>query len=354
MKLESQKILKTLNPNKVWVPVLFGLGIVFFMLYSDPELTTDKLRLIFDASWSWVLVALLVLVIRDAGYMYRNRMITDKELSWTSCLYVTILWEFASAVTPSVVGGTAVAVFIYLKEGLNLGKSLAYVLLSAILDNLFFVLTAPIALILAGGHIFPENLRIDSALGNNLKVLFFVSYGLIATYTLIMSYGLFIKPRAFKWFLLKVTSWRLLRRWRKGAYEHGNEIILASAQLTGKGAGYWTKIIVATIVIWSARYLLLNALIAGFTETNLLDNFIIFARQIIMWIVMLVSPTPGSSGTAEYFFNEFFYDFLGDHTLVNGILWRIMTYYPYLIAGAIFLPRWIKRVFFKKRELAAK
>ncbi|MGB3585471.1 MAG: TIGR00374 family protein, partial [Tunicatimonas sp.] len=59
---------------------------------------------------------------------------------------------------------------------------------------------------------------------------------------------------------------------------------------------------------------------------------------------------PGSSGTAEFFFNQFFYEFLGDYTIVTNILWRMLTYYPYLLLGAIFLPRWIKRVFFDKKE----
>jgi hypothetical protein len=30
----------------------------------------------------------------------------------------------------------------------------------------------------------------------------------------------------------------------------------------------------------------------------------------------------------------------------------MITYYPYLIAGVIFLPRWINRVFFKEVKTA--
>ena len=33
MKLDNKKIFQTLNPNKVWVPILIGLAIIFAMFY---------------------------------------------------------------------------------------------------------------------------------------------------------------------------------------------------------------------------------------------------------------------------------------------------------------------------------
>ena len=72
-----------------------------------------------------------------------------------------------------------------------------------------------------------------------------------------------------------------------------------------------------------------------------------------MWIVMMISPTPGSSGTAEFFYGQFFEQFLGKYTFVTSIVWRLLSYYPYLILGAFFLPRWVRQVFFnKKKELS--
>ena len=119
MKLDNKKIFKTLNPNKVWVPILIGLGIVFGMFYFDPSVDAQTLKGVFDASAPYVILAILVIIFRDAGYVYRIREITQRELTWTRSIYVIILWEFASAVTPSVVGGTAVAIFILNKEGIK-------------------------------------------------------------------------------------------------------------------------------------------------------------------------------------------------------------------------------------------
>jgi uncharacterized protein (TIRG00374 family) len=350
MKLDNKEIFKTLNPNKIWVPVLIGLGIVFYMFYSDPSINSQSFKDIFDASVFSILLALLFVFLRDLGYVFRIREITDKQLSWTRSIYVIILWEFASAVTPSVVGGSAVATFILNKEGIKLGKALAYVMMTAILDNLFFVILAPIILFFAKDSIFPDTQLMELKMGSSLEYLFWVSYSLYAIYSFLMAAALFYRPRVFKWLLLKIFSIKGLRKWKYNANEYGDQIIEASKQLKGKTAKYWSLIIGSTIFVWSARYLMLNALITAYSSVSFSEHIVIFARQIIMWIVMMISPTPGSSGTAEFFFAQFFEQFLLGYTFVTSIIWRMFSYYPYLLLGAIFLPRWVKQVFFLKKK----
>lgn len=350
MKLDNKEIFKTLNPNKIWLPVIIGLGIVFYMFYSDPSIDAETLRGVFDASAPSILLALLFVFLRDFGYVYRIRELTDRHLTWGRSLYVIVLWEFASAVTPSVVGGSAVAAFILNKEGIKLGKALAYVMVTAIMDNLFFVIAAPIILYFAQGHIFPDSRVLELKIGSSLLYLFWLSYSLYAIYSILMAAGLFYRPRVFKWILLKLFSIRWLKKWKYNANEYGDQIIEASRQLKGKNARYWAVIVSSTIFIWSARYLMVNALVTAYNSVSITEHAIIFARQIIMWIVMMISPTPGSSGTAEFFFAQFFTEFLTGYTFVTSILWRILSYYPYLLLGAIFLPRWIRQVFFVKKS----
>ncbi len=349
MNIDSDKVLKTLNPRKVWVPVVLGIGFVVAMMLLDKDLTADKLLLISDAGGGPMLLALLIIFCRDAGYIYRIRQISGKQLSWVSSLFVIILWEFASAVTPSVVGGTAVAVFILYKEGIKLGQAVAYAMLSAILDNMFFVVAAPIAIFLSQGQAFPGIAAVNFEFGGSLEAVFYISYALIAVYTFAMAFALFVKPRAFKWLLIKATSIGYLKRWRHGAVNRGNEIILASRQFKGKSLKYWVSISLATLFVWVARYFTLNAVISAFADLTFDQHMLVFGRQIVMWITMLISPTPGSSGVADILFPQFFMVFLADYTLIAGMLWRMVTYYPYLILGALVLPRWLQRVFVKKK-----
>lgn len=350
MDISNQKIFKVLNPKNIWVPIIIGLGIVTFLFYQDPNITKENLSLIFDAKVSAVIIAFVVLIARDAGYVYRIKAITNNELTWSKSLYIIILWEFASAVTPSVVGGTAIAVFVLSAEGIKFGKSLAYVMLTAILDNLFFVVAAPIVMFLTEGKIFPDITAADLQIGNSLQFFFYLSYGLMAIYTLIMAYGLLVKPRAFKWFLLKLTSIKFFKKWKEKANNYGDDIILASQEIVGKNFKYWAIISGSTIFIWCARYLMLNSLVTAYADISIPEHMMIFSRQVIMWMIMLISPTPGSSGTAEYFFTQFFSEFLDKYTFVSAIFWRLMSYYPYLLVGAVILPWWLKKVFFNKKK----
>ena len=97
---------------------------------------------------------------------------------------------------------------------------------------------------------------------------FLISYLLIAIYTSVFVYGLFVNPRGLKWMLVKIMSIRLLRRWRKGTIKTGNDIILASKMLKGHDFNYWSKIALSTLFIWVARYFMLNCLIAGICGTR--------------------------------------------------------------------------------------
>ncbi|QCR23366.1 lysylphosphatidylglycerol synthase transmembrane domain-containing protein [Pontibacter sp. SGAir0037] len=342
MDQNKKTILKNFSPVKILIPVLLGLGATVWLFIKDDRL--NDLKGITEANIWWLLAAVLVLVIRDAGYMYRIRSLTDKFLSWRNSLDVIMLWEFASAITPSVVGGTAIATIILNKEGIPLGKSLAYVMFTAVLDNMFFIVAAPLVLLLTQGEVFPQ-FDLDPDYVNSLKMAFYISYSLIAIYTFIMIYALFVRPRAFKWLLLKVTSWGFLRRWRVSAFQHGNEIVWASQQLKGNSFNYWARAIISTVFVWSARYFLLNCLIAAFADVSFGEHMLIISRNLIFWIVMLVAITPGGAGIVEMAFPSFFASFLGRFSSIVVVLYRLITYYPYLLLGSVFLPKWVAKVF---------
>lgn len=342
MDQNKKTILKSFSPVKILIPVLLGLAATVWLFMRDDKVS--ELRGIAQANVWWLVAALAVLIIRDAGYMYRIRSLTDKFLTWRNSLDVIMLWEFASAVTPSVVGGTTVATIILNKEGIPLGKSLAYVMLTAVLDNMFFILAAPIALLATQGQVFPT-FNLDPADVAKLQYAFYVSYGLIAVYTLLMIYALFVRPRAFKWLLLKITTIGFLRKWRVNAFQHGNEIVWASEQLKGKGFNYWSRAILSTVFVWCARYFLLNCLIAAFVDVSLGEHLLIISRNLVFWIVMLIAITPGGAGIVEMAFPSFFGLFLGGFSSIVVVLYRLITYYPYLILGSFFLPRWVAKVF---------
>lgn len=339
---KDQEILKKLSPGKIFLPVIIGVAVTIFLFAR--KYTLEDFAYLTHASFGALFLAVIVLIFRDASYIYRIRYLTDKKLSWTSSFFTILLWEFASAITPSAVGGTVIATFILSKEGLSFGKAIAFVFVTAIFDNLFFILAGAFVYLVYGNELF-------AGMPTVVPVGFAISYVLIALYTFIMAYGVFLKPRTFKWVLLKLTSFAWTSRWRKAAVEQSNEIIIASEEINNKGIGYWITGALSTIVVWVARYALLNFLIEAYTDASLADHVLIFAKHVVLWVVMLISITPGATGQAELAFAELFKGFLGEYSDMVAVLWRVFTYYPYLLAGFILLPRWIERVFKVKKPV---
>ena len=344
---QEQQLLDKLRPSRIVLPVLLGLGVVGFMFWRSYR--PGDLAPLTNARPAWLLLTVLVLVARDAGYMYRIRHITEQVLSWRASMEVILIWEFASCVLPSAVGGTSVAPFLLTKEGITLGKSLAYVMVTALLDNLYYVVLVPLVLLLAGEGLYPHE-TLQTGLITTLQAVFVASYLMVTLYSALMAYALFVNPLAVKGLLVRLFSLRLLRRWRNHAYQHGKELVAAAAQLRGNGRGYWLRAIMSTIFVWTARYLVIGCLIAAFVGMSSHAFAMIFARNLTYKVILLLAITPGGAGIAEGAFPTFFSKFIGTPTMTNFIvlLYRMATYYLYLLFGAIFLPRWVGRVFGKR------
>lgn len=333
------------------LPTILGMGVIFFMLwkelFNDESENLEHLKQL-TFSWNmvfWFFVALLLMVGRDLGFTIRYRYLTEKFLSWKQCIKVTLLAEFGSAVTPSTVGGSSMAVLFLAKENLSVGKSTTMVFVTLLLDEMFFVVTFPfLLLLLPSGSLFSD----VSALEVSIISLFITAYVIKLCICIALIVGLFFKPEAIKWLLLNIFRLPFLRKWQRAVEKTGNDIILSSQEVKGKGFSYWFPLVIATILSWSSRYLVVNAIFMAFFPVG--DHLLIFARQFVMWILMIISITPGGSGLTEIIFDKYLSALIPIAGLVPIIIliWRVLSYYNYLFIGAFLVPRWIKTSFGKK------
>jgi uncharacterized protein (TIRG00374 family) len=303
----------------------------------------------------WMIMAFLMVVVRDVAYMVRIRVLTDKLLNWRKSFQVIMIWEFASAVIPpSLGGGFAVAIYVLNKEKIELGKSIAVILFSSLLDGIFLGVMAPVAYFLAGGESLFLNLNIKvpdflSFLINEKSIAFtfWLVYFALLFYKLVVAFALFVDAKAVKKVLVAIFRLPVLKRFAMAAQTTGDEMIIASAELKGKKLSYWFNAILSTFVSWSARFLIINFIIAAFSPAYI-NHLVMYSKQIIIGVINIISPTPGGSGLAEIMFSQFFKAELQENlTLASALalLWRLISYYPYIFAGVIILPRWLKRVY---------
>ena len=337
------------------IPIVIGLGVAFLMLYKSfkpgafSEVTFNFTSLL------WMSLAILMVVVRDFAYMVRIRVLTDYVLTWRKSFDVIMIWEFASAVIPpSLGGGFAVAIYVLNKEKIELGKSISVILFSSLLDGIFLGIMAPVAYFLAGGaSIFTTlNIKVPQMLSSfinesSIAYTFWIVYFVLLFYKLIVAYALLINALSVKKLITSIFRLPLLKRFSVAAQTTTNEMITASAELKGKSKKYWFYSILSTFVSWSARFLIINFIIAAFSP-GYINHLVLYSKQIIIGIINLVSPTPGGSGLAEIMFSQFFKAELQNNLSLAtalALLWRLISYYPYIFAGAIILPRWLKRVY---------
>jgi len=344
MHTNAKQILQTFRPIKILLPIAIGLSVTSYLLISEynPE-AFSRVHWSWNSTF-WIGIALLMMGVRDFAYMVRIRALTDWELNWKSSFVVIMLWEFSSALAPGIIGGGFLfAIFILNRESINMGRSITAILLSSFQDGVFLVLMVPLVYLFVGDNLFTTY--------GVAYFYFWFTYFVILAYKLFVAYALFVNPRLVKWLLLKSFSLPFLRRWKTNALLAGNQLVIASEGLKNKSRKFWTYSFMGTFVSWTARYTIVNCIILAFHSAPV-DNLLVFARQVIMGIIILFTPTPGGAGFAEAMFNNF----LGEFTPAGlssalGTLWRFISYYPYLFIGAILLPRWI-RSRFTKEEIA--
>ncbi len=348
MPQDNHKILKQVSPRRMIYPILIGVGVVAYMIYDNFDVKAfDIVKFTWNSAF-WIFAAILFMLFRDIGYIIRIKILSDNDFTWLQAFRVIMLWEFTSAVTPSAVGGTGLAIIFVNKEGISIGRSSAIVMATSFLDEIYFILMFPLLILFLNAN---KLFFVENGLSSTNEFFYFavIGYGIKFIYILFLSYGLFKNPQSIKKLLMAIFSLRILRRWKSGAEKAGNEIIESSKELKRKNFAFWLKTFLATAFSWTSRYWVVNALFLAFFVVD--DHILLFARQLVMWIMMLVSPTPGGSGFTEFVFTQYLGDFLpqiGGIAIVMATLWRLITYYPYLFVGAVIVPSWVKKKFADK------
>ena len=106
---------------------------------------------------------------------------------------------------------------------------------------------------------------------------------------------------------------------------------------------FWLKTFALTAVAWTARFMVVNLLFWAWAPAA--NGFAVFARQLVVWVSMEALPTPGGSGASEWMFKEYYGDLVsqGSILVVVTIIWRLLTYYVYLLLGVLVTPKWLHK-----------
>ena len=352
---QDSTVLNSIRLSRIIPPILIGLAVVAWLMYKQLDINElSKINWDFHVFF-WLFMAVLMYIVRHLFYSWRLRIMTDGDFSWPKSMELIVLWEFASAVSPTSIGGSGVALFLLAQEKLSAARTVSVVLYSMVIDTIFFVVSLPLLYLILGPIMIRpgmESLGDLDGFGYTFLgvILFMTAYGAV------FYYGLFINPTTIKRLLLFLSRWRILKRFKSELRKTAMDVVDTSKEMQKKNFVFHTKAMVATTGAWVTRFLAINCIIIALIVTTPMDfynQFLIFARAETMHVTTSFSPTPGGAGVAEYLFGGYFIDYVseGIASLV-ALIWRLITYYTYLIGGAIIIPIWVREVMIRRKREA--
>ena len=162
----------------VW-PILLGLSAVLIIGYLtfEPDMFIRMAR----ALNPWIMVAAVATVgLRIVFGGLRLSYVSHKKLSFIGGLKGQLAWDFASNITPSLVGGAPIAAYYIAKHSssdehpIRIGEVTAFMMFILLLDQAWFTLSVPVILISAT---FMEVIPTSAgAIGSYVAILYFILF----------------------------------------------------------------------------------------------------------------------------------------------------------------------------------
>lgn len=349
---ENRSVASRFKPSMVIWPILFGLAGVGYMFWREMRNgILDEPLTLANHWWIFVILVVLFTLFKDFSGMYRLRVMSGMPLKFRQLFRIRMLYEFTSAVTPSAAGGSSLEVLFIHREGIKVSRATSMTILALFMDEMLMIILFPLLLLLIP---YSELFTSEGYFQYGYLWAFIVGYAMKFVWVTILFIGLFCKSTIIVKVIGLIFKLKFLRKYKMRGLRTALEIRNCAREIQHESFGYWVRMTLSTAGIWVFRFLIANMAIMIFNPMNGADNLMCFARQYILGIVTMIVPTPGGSGFAEVMFDNFLTEYITQKmsTMVITPIWRFCTYYYYLIAGVIILPRWLgkSRLITKRHE----
>jgi uncharacterized membrane protein YbhN (UPF0104 family) len=222
---------------------------------------------------------------------------------------ISLAGDLAGALAPTLVGGSAVKLVLFTRQGLSAGAASALVAWMTVEDALFFAVALPVGLLAAAGPgtdpvraaLHGVEARAGLVLGGAILVAALLGLGLRRSRAL---------PRPLRG--------RLAATW------HDARGVLAEILARGKGRA--VAALGLTALQWLCRYSVVVAVLAAFgVRVSPLPHVL------LQWVVFTagsVVPTPGGAAAVESAFAVLYHPFVpGSLLAALTAPWRIVLFY---------------------------
>jgi hypothetical protein len=322
-----------ISPVSIVWPILLSLAVLIVIGYFtfDPSHLRDMVR-----TWNpWLMAAALgTVAARILFGGWRLYFVSHHRISFLAAIRGQLAWDFASNITPSLVGGAPLAAFYISRDSkgskkgqVPVGMVGAWMLFVMILDQIWFALSVPFVLIAAAYmDVIPSSL---GTFGFWTSVVYFVG---LLVWTVVFAYATLMRPSLLEKIADLIFRIKGLRRFRAHVAHEMEQYQRRAHILRSQPLRFYVMGFLLTIGTWMARYLLLVFLVWSVVPN--LDVFLALARTAALTLGSLILPTPGGAGGVEGLYLLFMGPLMPKGmVLPTLIVWRILAYYFFLASG---------------------
>lgn len=332
MSLQKLDFKKIINRLIVFISLGVGALILFVLLTTDRSLLGYLNKLNFG-----YIVAILILLYTPwtlyALRVYFWSKFLKENISYRTLLKIVITSELASALSPTAIGGAPVKAALLLNYGFSAGSA-GFLLTYGVVEDVIFYATG---ILLATFF----SIGVMSEIGPALQNLVAENLVTIITIVLLITSYIYLSnkqkiPKAFRlWTYIPDKFKQLFFRIRIKVIESFTDMKSNFKSVFRSGKKYMAISLFLLFMQWMAKFSVLMVILHAFgVDFELVQ---IYLRQWIVYVTMLIVPTPGGSGGAEASFLLIFGNTIpADLSFLIVSLWRLFTYYLVLLSAVIF------------------
>lgn len=239
--------------------------------------------------------------------------------------------DLGAAVSPTVIGGGPVKLGLLLQKGLSPGKAGFVTVLGGLEDIVMYLSALFLCIYYTGESAAQVADVILSFFQNNWKLLLMLTTILVIANQIVRR-NTALQIRTYIPYRYKKAYGKFVLGIKNAMREmiHNGGLVMKSGKV---------KLLISFSVLlvqWTAKFSILIILLKALNVD--FELFITYIREWVVYLSMMMFPTPGATGGAETIFYYVFEDYIPVAILpVIIALWRFGTYYMFLFLSIVIL-----------------
>lgn len=310
--------------------LLIGIGLLVHAIFLASTIDPRSFELLFRIKWYYIVGITFFAICPWLGHAFRIVMwsrFLDYPINFKTAFAIVMANDIGAAITPTAVGGGPVKIGMLVSKGMPAPKATFMVLLSATEDIIFYAIGILFTMVYM--HEVIEKLGLYLVHHSDVLI------GAVILVILAIVFWKYVRRGIGKLVQLLPGSWQTwlaTARNNMGHYFSDIGQTYLDVIKTGK-----LRLLLSVLILffqWFTKFTILALVLHSLNIP--FSWFDMYIKQWIVWMSMLVIPTPGSSGGAEAAFLILFKDNLtGDMQNLVVSTWRFFTYYFILILSVI-------------------